>query len=120
VARGEKEILVEPHFGFDLAMQAGYLADLCEQFSFLDLRFSGPQAQENAQRVVAREEDEARKVLERKRKATTGDLHQALHAYHACVTTKYAGRSNQRPQQRLVSLLNKHSLAMPLEKFDAD
>ena len=49
-----------------------------------------------------------------------GNLHQALDAYHAYVSEKYAGRSNQRPQQRLVALLKKHSVAVALEKFDAD
>jgi integrase len=120
VARGEKEIAVEPKFSYDLAMQADHLAYLREQFPFLDLRFSDAQAQENAERVAARAEEEARKVLGRKGKATKGNLHQALDAYHAYVTQKYAGRSNQRPQQRLVALLKKHSTSVPLETFDAD
>lgn len=67
VARGEKEIAVEPHFSHDQGMQADYLADLREQFPFLDLRFSDAKAQENAERVAALEEEEAKKLLERKR-----------------------------------------------------
>jgi len=126
VARGEKDILVEARFGQDPAMQAGYLADLRDMFPFLNLRFSDPAAQENADRVADLLEKDAHALLERvraRKQVTAGTLHEALdayHAYHAYVAEKYAGKSNQRPQQRIVALLKKHSVNVPLDGFDAD
>jgi len=122
VARGEKDIFVEPGCDYDKSMQAGNLADLRAQFPFLNLHFSDPIAQENADRLAEINEKEARKLLESRslNQIACGTLHQALDAYNAYVTLKYEGKSNQRPQQRLVALLKKHSVGVPLDKFDAD
>jgi integrase len=124
VARGEKDITITPPAWADTpSQQAGYLADQRALFPFLNISYDHPLAQENADRVADHLEKDAHAMLGRARsinRTVAGTLHEALDAYHAYVTEKYAGRSNQRPQQRLVALLKKHSANVPLDRFDAD
>lgn len=123
VARGETDIVVPPRFELDKPMQAGYLADLREEFPFLSLRFSDEKANDNSRQVADHMEEDAAYLLDRARhlkRTVTGTLHQALDAYQAFITEKYAGKANQRPQQHLVALLKGHSHNLPLDKMDAD
>jgi len=124
VARGETDIAIDaPGWADSPAYQGGYLADLRTLFPFLNLQYDDVSAQENANRVSDRIEKEARTLLDRVcilNQTNTDTLHQALDAYHKYVTLKYAGKSNQRPQQRLVTLLKKHGVSVALDKFDAD
>lgn len=124
VARGEKNISISlPPWADSSSYQAGYLADLRALFPFLNINYDDALAQLNTQRVANQLEKHAHAMLERAKsinQTSAGTLHEAIDAYHAYVTEKYAGRSNQRPQQRLVALLKKHSVNVPLDRFDAD
>jgi integrase len=124
VARGEKDIIISPPAWADAgSLLAGYLADLRALFPFLNLCYEDALAQQKAQRFADNMEQDAHALLERARsinQTAAGTLHEALDAYLAYVTEKYTGKSNQRPQQRLVALLKKHCVNVALDRLDAD